>query len=84
MAKLRATKTDKNVLLLKTNMGAGHFSVTGRFERLKDDAMEYAFLLKATGQEAVQPLAGTGAGAGAAAAAGAEVDADEVVRDAQE
>lgn len=36
VAKLREHKTDRNLLLLKTEMGAGHFSVTGRFERLKE------------------------------------------------
>ncbi len=36
MAKLRELKTDDKLLLLKTEMGAGHFSVTGRFERLKE------------------------------------------------
>ncbi|GFR48589.1 hypothetical protein Agub_g10492, partial [Astrephomene gubernaculifera] len=38
-----------HLLLLKTDMGAGHFSVTGRFERLKEVSLEYAFLLKALG-----------------------------------
>ncbi len=44
-AKLRATKTDDNVLLLKTNMGAGHGGKSGRFESLREDAEEYAFFL---------------------------------------
>ncbi|BAU10385.1 oligopeptidase B [Leptolyngbya sp. NIES-3755] len=44
-AKLRAMKTDNNVLLLKTNMGAGHGGASGRYERLKEIAFEYAFLL---------------------------------------
>lgn len=44
-AKLRATKTDQNVLLLKTNMGAGHGGKSGRFESLREDAEEYAFFL---------------------------------------
>lgn len=44
-AKLRALKTDANVLLLKTNMGAGHGGASGRYERLKEIAFEYAFLL---------------------------------------
>lgn len=44
-AKLRATKTDTNKLLLKTNMKAGHGGASGRFEALKEDAEEYAFLL---------------------------------------
>lgn len=45
VAKLRAMKTDKNLLLLKTNMGAGHGGKSGRFESLREDAEEYAFLL---------------------------------------
>lgn len=45
VAKLRDTKTDKNKLLLKTNMKAGHGGASGRFEALKEDAIEYAFLL---------------------------------------
>ncbi|MCX7676922.1 MAG: S9 family peptidase [Alteraurantiacibacter sp.] len=45
VAKLRATKTDDNVLLLKTNMGAGHGGRSGRFESLREDAEEYAFIL---------------------------------------
>jgi len=45
VAKLRATKTDSNVLLLKTNMGAGHGGKSGRFESLREDAQEYAFFL---------------------------------------
>jgi oligopeptidase B len=44
-AKLREYKTDKNILLLKTNMGAGHMGLTGRFDYLKDEAFEYAFIL---------------------------------------
>ncbi|MBJ6122445.1 S9 family peptidase [Sphingomonas mollis] len=44
-AKLRATKTDGNVLLLKTNMGAGHGGKSGRFESLREVAEEHAFVL---------------------------------------
>ena len=44
-AKLRATKTDDNVLLLKTNMGAGHGGKSGRFESLREVAEEHAFVL---------------------------------------
>ncbi|MBY8825924.1 S9 family peptidase [Sphingomonas colocasiae] len=44
-ARLRATKTDKNVLLLKTNMGAGHGGKSGRFDSLREDAETYAFVL---------------------------------------
>ncbi len=46
VAKLRSMKTDNNVLLLKTNMGAGHGGSSGRYDRLKEIAFEYAFLLR--------------------------------------
>ena len=45
VAKLREFKTDDNVLLLKTNMGAGHAGKSGRFEGLREDAEEMAFIL---------------------------------------
>lgn len=48
-AKLRATKTDDNVLLLKTNMGAGHGGASGRYDRLKEIAFDYAFALSQVG-----------------------------------
>jgi oligopeptidase B len=44
-AKLRATKTDRNLLLLKINMGAGHGGKSGRWERLHEVAETYAFIL---------------------------------------
>lgn len=44
-AKLRATKTDTNRLLLKTNMTAGHSGASGRFDYLREIAFEYAFIL---------------------------------------
>jgi oligopeptidase B len=43
-AKLRATKTDNNTLILKTNMGAGHGGASGRYEQMKEYAFEYAFV----------------------------------------
>lgn len=46
VARLRATKTDDNLLALKTNMDAGHGGASGRFERLKEKAFSYAFALK--------------------------------------
>lgn len=49
-AKLRATKTDQHDLLLKTNMGAGHGGASGRYERYKEIALEYAFVLKHVGR----------------------------------
>jgi oligopeptidase B len=45
VAKLRATKTDQNLLLLKTNMGAGHGGKSGRYVSLQESAEEYAFLV---------------------------------------
>ena len=45
VAKLRDLKTDKNQLLLYTNMDAGHGGASGRFEGIKEIALEYAFLL---------------------------------------
>ena len=48
-ARLRATKTDGNRLLLKTNMDAGHAGSSGRYDRLKEIAFEYAFVLDMLG-----------------------------------
>ncbi|HMG36362.1 MAG TPA: S9 family peptidase [Blastocatellia bacterium] len=45
VAKLRATKTDSNPLLLKVNMGAGHGGSSGRYDALKEVAFNYAFML---------------------------------------
>jgi len=39
-------KTDNNLLVLKTNMGAGHGGASGRFDYLKEIALMYAFILK--------------------------------------
>ena len=49
VAKLRAKKTDGNLLLLKINMDAGHGGASGRFERLKETALAYAFAVKVAG-----------------------------------
>ncbi|MGB1231847.1 MAG: S9 family peptidase [Winogradskyella sp.] len=49
VAKLRDLKTDNNALYLKTNMDAGHGGASGRFESLKENAEEYAFLLHLEG-----------------------------------
>lgn len=46
VAKLRAMKTDDNVLLFKCEFGAGHSSKSGRFEKLQEDAFTYTFILK--------------------------------------
>src|SRR5437879_1228152 len=45
VAKLRATKTDDHVLLLRTNMGAGHGGASGRYDALHEWAIRYAFIL---------------------------------------
>jgi oligopeptidase B len=45
VARLRATKTDENLLLLRTNMGAGHGGSSGRYDALRETAFRYAFLL---------------------------------------
>ncbi|KAI4980558.1 hypothetical protein ZWY2020_021043 [Hordeum vulgare] len=49
VAKLRELKRDDNLLLFKCEEGAGHNSKSGRFEKLREDAFTYAFLLKALG-----------------------------------
>ncbi len=49
VAKLRELKTDDNLLLLYCNMDVGHGGASGRFERYKEVAMEYAFLLDLEG-----------------------------------
>jgi oligopeptidase B len=51
VAKLRDLKTDDNLLLLYVNMDTGHGGASGRFERYKETAMEYAFLLMLEGVE---------------------------------
>jgi len=50
VAKLRAMKKDQNILLLKTNMGSGHFGPSGRYEGIKEVAFDYAFLLWTLGK----------------------------------
>ena len=49
VARLRARKTDDHLLLLKTELGAGHGGMSGRYQGLRDVALEYAFVLKALG-----------------------------------
>jgi oligopeptidase B len=51
VAKLRATKTDDNLVLLKTNMEAGHGGPSGRFARHRQTALAYAFMLDLVGIE---------------------------------
>jgi oligopeptidase B len=50
VARLRELKTDHNLLLFKTNMGAGHGGASGRFDRLKEVAFVYAFGMKVAGK----------------------------------
>ncbi len=48
-AKMRSLKTDTNTLLLKINMGAGHGGASGRYDALRETALDYAFLLTTLG-----------------------------------
>ena len=50
IAKLRDKKTDQNPLVMHTNMGAGHGGASGRFKKLRETALEYAFLLELAGK----------------------------------
>lgn len=54
VAKLRTMKTDKNPLLLHTNMDAGHGGQSGRFRAFREVAMEYAFILDLAGKAKVK------------------------------
>ncbi|HWK89051.1 MAG TPA: S9 family peptidase [Longimicrobium sp.] len=49
VARLRAMKTDQNLLLLRTNMGAGHGGSSGRYDALREQAFRYAFILTQLG-----------------------------------
>ena len=51
VAKLRTLKTDDRALLLHTNMTAGHGGASGRYDYLKEIAMDYAFLLVQLGAQ---------------------------------
>ncbi len=51
VAKLRTLKTDDRLLLLETNMSAGHGGASGRYDYLKEIALDYAFLLQELGQQ---------------------------------
>lgn len=48
-AKIRAMKTGDSVILLKTNMGAGHGGSSGRYDKLKEVAFDYAYALEQVG-----------------------------------
>ncbi len=50
IARLRHLNTSNNLVLLKTNMEAGHGGASGRFEQLKEVALDYAFSLKIAGK----------------------------------
>jgi oligopeptidase B len=54
-ARLRAMRTDRNLQLLKINMGAGHGGRTGRWTRLEEIAEDYAFMLTQMGADRVTP-----------------------------
>ncbi len=49
VAKLRAMKTDKNPLIFKINMAGGHGGASGRYDRLRETAFDYAFMFKILG-----------------------------------
>ncbi len=51
VARLRTLKTDSNPLLLKTNMAAGHGGSSGRYDRLREIAFDYSFMLWQMGIE---------------------------------
>jgi oligopeptidase B len=57
IAKLRANATGDNLLMLKTNMSAGHGGASGRYESLKEVALDYAFALKISGKATTAPAA---------------------------
>ena len=61
VARLRVTKTDKNPLLLKANLGAGHGGASGRYDALREAALTCAFMLWQMG---VPVAAGTTPSAG--------------------
>lgn len=50
VARLRALKTDDNLLVMRTNMDAGHGGASGRYEAYRERAEEYAFMIKAVGK----------------------------------
>jgi oligopeptidase B len=59
VAKMRTLKTDKNDLVLHTNLNAGHGGASGRYDYLKEVALDYVFLLRELSVIQDQQLAGT-------------------------
>ncbi len=55
VARLRDAKTDNNRLIMKTNMDAGHGGASGRYERYKETAFAYAFMLDLAGVQEILP-----------------------------
>ena len=53
IARLRELNTSDNLVLLKTNMSAGHGGASGRFDSLKETALEYAFALRIAGKAGI-------------------------------
>jgi oligopeptidase B len=50
VAKMRTVRTDKNPLLFQTNLAGGHGGASGRYDRLKEIAFDYAFILSQLGR----------------------------------
>lgn len=65
VAKMRLKRTDGNMLLFKCEMGAGHFSQSGRFDALKELAIDFAFVLLCHQKAEDVPLALENGGADA-------------------
>jgi oligopeptidase B len=60
VARLRAAKTDRNPLLLRTEMGSGHAGSSGRYDRIREEAFRYAFLLDLIRARSGRKAASTG------------------------
>jgi Protease II len=62
VARLRARRLNRNLLALRTNLDAGHAGASGRFDRLKEVALAYAFAVKVARPEAVEVSAANAPG----------------------
>jgi oligopeptidase B len=62
VARLRARRLERNLLVLRTNLDAGHAGASGRFDRLKEVALAYAFAVKVARPEAVEVSAASARG----------------------